>query len=79
MIIDSKSLLESIKSTKPVDEKCVRSTIHGFKQHLEEKKIRSVIHTRTHNMLADCLTKRGAPCEKLLEVLQTGNMINLEG
>ncbi len=69
---DSASLVESIKSTKPVDEGNMRVCIHRIKDHLDHQDVKSVRWVPTEMMLADPLTKKKADTSALTELLATG-------
>jgi hypothetical protein len=69
---DSASLVESIKSTKPVDEGNMRVSIHRIQDHLDHKDVKSVNWVPTHMMLADPLTKKKADTSALTELLRSG-------
>ena len=73
--IDNKSLFDNIHSTKLVSEKRLRIDIAVIKQMLERKEIDSVTWVDASHQLSDCLTKRGASCEKLLQVFKTGSLL----
>lgn len=72
VFIDNKSLYENIHSTKTVSEKRLRIDIAGIKEMVQKKEIDSVKWVDTTSQISDSLTKRGAACNKLLQVLQTG-------
>jgi len=76
---DSASLVESIKSTKPVDEGNIRVNVHRIKDHLNHKDVKSVTWVPTEHMLADPLTKKKADTSALREMLKTGNWARQRG
>jgi len=72
-------LIESIKSTKPVDEGNIRVNVHRIKDHLDHKDVKSVTWVSTEQMLADPLTKKKADTSALREMLKTGNWARQRG
>ena len=71
-IIDSRGTRDAVYSTKLVEDRLTRLYIAAIKEHLESRTIEKVIHVPGSLMLADCLTKRGAPNKLLLDVLRDG-------
>ena len=55
---DSASLVESIYSTKLVDEGNMRASVHRIKDYVDHQDIASITWVTTHEMLADSLTKK---------------------
>ena len=79
MITDSRSLIESIKSTKQVTEKLVRPLIKWAKEMIDSNNIQEVRWCGTRVCLADALTKPGSnTTEDLFEVCESGRMIDLK-
>ena len=76
-VVDSKGTRDAVYSTKLVADKLTRLYIAAIKEHLENNTIAKIIHAPGKQMLADCLTKRGASSKLLLEVLQTGKLPNI--
>ena len=74
-IIDSKSLYDTLKSTKTVTEKRLKNDISLLRDLSERKEITSVEWRETQEQLADCLTKAGASSDKLLMVLDGSKCI----
>ena len=70
---DKKGLVESLNSTKQVTERVLRINIASIKQFVEEHNI-GVQWIPADFMLADCMTKRGASGEHLLEVFRSGKL-----
>ena len=68
-ITDNKSLVESLYSTKKVEDKRLRIDMAVLVQMMERKEIDSVQWVDTKGQLADCMTKRGVSSEKLRAVL----------
>ena len=75
-IIDNKSIVEAIHSTKVVNNKRLNIDISAIKQQSTE--IRSIRWCPGSLQLANSLTKRGAQSHILLDILQFGRL-NLEG
>ena len=71
-IIDSRGTRDAVYSTKLVEDKLTRIFIAAIKENLESTTIEKVIHVPGGWMVADCLTKRGAPNKLLLDVLRDG-------
>ena len=75
--IDNKSLYENIYSTKLVSEKRLRIDIASVKQMIERKEIDKVQWVKTSQQISDCLTKRGANCKKLLDIIKQGSLMEV--
>ena len=71
---DSKSLVQSLSSTKKVKRKTVRLVISAIQQSINDGTISNVIHVSTKDQLADIFTEKGVKNDKLLQCLQTGNL-----
>ena len=69
-IVDNKSLIESLYSTKTVTEKHLKIDICIIREMLEKGEVKSVIWRESELQLADCLTKGGASTNKLLLALK---------
>ena len=67
---DSKPLLDSIASTKQVEERLLRNTMTDLKKKLELNSIKGYSWVDTKSMTADILTKEGGDLEKILEVVR---------
>ena len=63
--VDNQSLVEALSSYKMVDDRRLRIDISVLKNMLENEELKEVSWIDTSKQLADCLTKRGASCEKL--------------
>ena len=72
--VDSKSLSESLYSTKLVADKRLRIDIAAIKQVIDRKLVTQVNWCSSGNQLADVLTKRGVNPSKLLGVLESGKV-----
>ena len=57
LFTDSKPLLESISSTKQVEERLLRNAVTDLKEKLEDTTVESYSWLRTNEMIADILTK----------------------
>ena len=67
---DSKPLLDSIASTKQVEQRLLRNTMTDLKQKLLDKSVTSFSWIETKAMTADVLTKDGGDIENILEVVR---------
>ena len=76
---DSQSLVDSLESSKQIDSKLLRPIIKFMKQMLDSKMINIVRWIDTEVCMADILTKpaRCALTAKVMDVLRTGNMMDL--
>ena len=72
MKIDSKTLYDSIHSSKQVEEKTIRHIIAWMKQQLEEKTVNDISWVSSSNMLADIFTKRNVNSDSLVDVMTKG-------
>jgi hypothetical protein len=75
---DSGSLIESLKSTKQVDEHPMRVHIERLKNHRDKGFVSGYKWVSTHDQLADALTKTKVPVDKLRKVIKTGYLKRLE-
>ena len=69
---DSKPLLDSIASTKQVEQRLLRNTMTDLKKKLEEEEVNGYSWIDTKSMTADVLTKEGSDIENILEVIRGG-------
>ena len=73
--IDSKTLYDSIISTKPIEEKTTRHLLAWIKQQKDELQNISKIEWIPNTlMLADILTKKGVKADSLLSVVTRGRL-----
>ena len=72
MNIDSKTLHDSLLSTKQVDEKTTRHLVAWIKQQVSEGVIRNVGWVSTDEMLADVFTKKNVKTDVILDVFSKG-------
>ena len=70
--VDNKGLVESVHTTKMVDDRRLRIDLACIKELVYSTELISVKWCPGSQQLADSLTKRGASSQKLLEALQTG-------
>ena len=63
--VDNKSLVDALHSTKSVDDRRLRIDISVSKDMLEKREIDGVSWIESTSQLANCLTKKGASCERL--------------
>ena len=68
---DSKSLLESIYSTKKVKRKTMRVVISSIQEHLQNKILTGVQHVVSKDNLADVFTKKGILLIEFLKLCKT--------
>jgi len=73
-IVDNKSVVDALGSTRLVDDKRLRLDISAIQQAVERKEITQVKWCPGEHQLANCLTKKGASSAKLLNVLRTGRL-----
>ncbi len=71
---DNKSLYDNIHSTKVVSEKRLRIDIASIKQMLEKREISQIVWVESCHQVADCLTKRGASCSGLMNILRSATL-----
>ena len=76
---DSKSLVESIFSTKKVKRKTMRVVVSKIQEQLFNGTVSDVIHVNSQNQLGDVFTKNRSCSEKLLKVLEQGAIKEEEG
>ena len=73
-IVDNKSVVEAIHSTKMVEDKRLRIDLAAIKETLEKEKDVLVKWCPGSEQLANCMTKRGSSPYDLLAVLQSGKL-----
>ena len=71
-VVDNRSLVEAVHSTKLVDDRRLRLDIGAMRQSLDRKEIASISWCPGVAQLANCMTKRGAAGYDLLAVIQNG-------
>ena len=73
--IDSKTLYDSLISTKPIEEKTMRHVLAWIKQQKDEfKTVSSISWIPNQQMLADVLTKKGVKADPLLVAVTRGRL-----
>ena len=73
--IYSKTLHDSIISTKPVEEKTIRHLLSWIKQQIEDfKNVSRIDWIPNQLMLADILTKKGVKADQLLSAVMKGKL-----
>ena len=78
VVSDSKPLIDSVNSSKQVDNKLLRPVIKYMKQMLDSKMIKSLRWCDTNVCVADILTKRGSPLTaKVMGILHSNEMVDL--
>ena len=73
--IDSKTLFDSLNSTKQVDEKTIRHLVAWIKEQKEEKKVRSFNWVSSEEMVADVFTKSNVRPDHILSVVRHGTLL----
>ena len=73
---DSKSLLQSIYSTKKVKRKTMRVVISSIQQHLQNKILTNVQHVLSKENIADMFTKKGVPTNEILSTIQFSSLLH---
>ena len=76
-VTDSKSLWANIHSTNQASDLKLRREIQCIRQHIELEEVEDCYWTSSQMMLADCLTKKTASPDNLIDVLTTG-VINID-
>ena len=72
--LDAQSLLDSIESTKQLEEKTLSHIIAAFKQNIEDGEVKSFNKVNTKEMYADILTKPGVNPAFVLEAFEKGSI-----
>ena len=73
--IDSKTLYDSLSSTKQVDEKTIRHLVAWIKEQKEEKKVSSINWVSSEEMVADIFTKSNVRPDNILSVVRLGKLL----
>ena len=71
---DSKSLVESIFSTKKVKRKTMRVVVSNIQEQLTSGIISDVVHVSSKDQLGDVFTKNRASPDQILRVLELGKI-----
>ena len=75
-IVDNKSLVESVNSTKLVDDKRLRIDLATVKELLKRGELAHIKWCPGEFQIANCMTKKGASSRDLLRLLNTGKIEN---
>ena len=67
---DSQSLVDSVHSSKTFEDNRVKVDICVLRDYLRLGEVQQIVWVDTKDQLADCLTKSGAPSQKLLDALK---------
>ena len=71
---DSKSLVESLYSTKKVKRKTMRVILSSLQQQMKKGRIKEIHHVPSQQQLADVLTKKGVNSDFILDTVSTGTL-----
>ena len=71
---DSKSLIESLYSTKKVKRKTMHVIISSLQQQMKNKRIKEIYHVKSQNQLADIFTKKGVCSDIILDTVSNGTL-----
>ena len=74
MKTDSKTLYDSLQSTKQVEEKTIRHLIAWQKQQISMGHIKQVDWICSEDMLADCFTKKSVKSGDILKAVCNGQL-----
>ena len=78
VVTDSQPLVDSVNSSRQVDNKLLRPIIKFMKQMLDSGAVSGLRWCDTKVCVADMLTKKGSSLTPVaMKILQTGNMIDL--
>ena len=73
--IDSKTLYDSLNSSKQVDEKTIRHLIAWIKQQKDNKTVHDIKWVCSQEQLADVFTKKNVRTDSILTVVTEGNLM----
>ena len=73
-VVDSKSVVDAVFSTKSVDEKRLRIDVGSVKEMIANGDIQDVRWVPGCDMVADVLTKKGVASYQILQLLQLGKL-----
>ena len=71
LVTDSKNLHKAVLSSTAVENPRMRTDLVKLKESLKEKELQEFKHVLRKDMIADVLTKKGAPGVKLMKILRT--------
>ena len=69
---DSKSLIDSLYSTKKVKRKTMRVVISSLQQHMRTGRIKNIQHVSSKQQLADIFMKKGVSSDLILDTVTSG-------
>ena len=69
---DSKSLVESLYSTKKVKRKTMRVIVSSLQQHMKKGRIKDIHHVSSQEQLADVFTKKGVNSDNIIDTVSSG-------
>ena len=72
--IDSKTLLDSLNSSKQIDEKTIRHLIAWIKQQMENKTIAKIDWVCSREQVADVFTKKNVKTDDILAIVSQGKL-----
>ena len=73
-IVDNKSVIQALNSTKMVDDKRLRLDIASIKESMKNNEVAEIKWAPGGEQLANCLTKRGAASFQLMSIIQNGKL-----
>ena len=71
---DSKTLHDSLNSTKQVDEKSIRHLVVWIKEQVEDRTVKKVMWIPNKEMIADVFTKANVNTDLILSVISGGRL-----
>ena len=74
--VDSKSLWESLHSTRQFEEKLLRNSIAGMKELMQCGAVEKIQWVSTDKQLADCMTKKGKNASQLLDIARENQSLS---
>ena len=66
---DSKSLWDSLHSTRQCEEKLIRNSISGMKELMDDGIVQKIQWVSTNDQIADCMTKKNSKADWLMKVV----------
>ena len=73
-VVDNQSVVDSVYSTKAVEDKRLRIDVGSIKELLNRKEVDRVCWVPGSAMIADVLTKRGVANYDIIQLLQSGQL-----
>ena len=71
---DSKSLIDSLYSTRKVKRKTMRVVISSLQQMIKSGRIESIHHVNSKDQVADIFTKKGVCSNLILDTVSSGTL-----